>query len=82
MWAFTQEDIVNETIVKVMVLGDSGTGKSNLFQRILGKPFTVNSKPTAGIDFGTLTVKIATGRIIKAQVIIHSDIARAGNCNG
>ncbi|KAJ3279372.1 Ras- protein Rab-25 [Borealophlyctis nickersoniae] len=74
--SFTQEDIVNETIVKIMVLGDSDTGKSQLFQRILRRPFNPVSKPTAGIDFGTMTMKIATGKLVKAQIVDTSGLAR------
>ncbi|TPX64746.1 hypothetical protein SpCBS45565_g05639 [Spizellomyces sp. 'palustris'] len=59
-----------------MVLGDSGAGKSQLFQRLLGKPFNPSSKPTAGIDFGTLTVKIASGKMIKAQIVDTSGLER------
>ncbi|KAJ3031586.1 Ras- protein Rab-25, partial [Rhizophlyctis rosea] len=59
-----------------MLLGDSDVGKSQLFQRILRRKFNPAARPTAGIDFGTMTMKIATGKLVKAQVVDTSGLER------
>ncbi|KAI8920808.1 P-loop containing nucleoside triphosphate hydrolase protein [Powellomyces hirtus] len=74
MWAFNRKDPGHDFLVKLMILGDSTVGKSQLFQRILRKPFSHRYAPTVGIDFGTLTLKIATGRILKAQIVDTSGL--------
>ncbi|KAJ3148190.1 hypothetical protein HDU86_007538 [Geranomyces michiganensis] len=74
MWAFKHTDAVNDFIIKLMLLGDSQVGKSQMFQRILRKPFSTRYKPTVGIDFGTLTLKIATGRTLRAQIVDTSGL--------
>ncbi|KAI8587975.1 P-loop containing nucleoside triphosphate hydrolase protein [Geranomyces variabilis] len=74
MWAFSHKDAVNDFIIKLMLLGDSQVGKSQMFQRILRKPFSSRYKPTVGIDFGTLTLKIATGRTLRAQIVDTSGL--------
>ncbi|KAI8816765.1 P-loop containing nucleoside triphosphate hydrolase protein [Fimicolochytrium jonesii] len=76
MWAFTSKERANDVLVKIMLLGDSGVGKSQIFQRILRRPFSERHKPTVGIDFGTMTLKIASERILKAQVVDTSGLDR------
>ncbi|KAJ3081217.1 hypothetical protein HK102_002504 [Quaeritorhiza haematococci] len=67
---------VQETIVKILLLGDSGVGKSQLFNRIRNNTFNLNAKPTAGIDFSKYTVKISRGRTVKAQIVDLSGLER------
>ncbi|KAJ3006028.1 Ras- protein Rab-11A [Thoreauomyces humboldtii] len=74
MWAFTHKDAVSDTLIKIMVLGDSQTGKTSLANRILRKPYSSRYRPTVGIDFGTLSLKIASGRTIKAQIVDTSGL--------
>ncbi len=39
-------------VVKTIMLGESGVGKSSLLLSLTGKPFRLDSQPTIGIDFG------------------------------
>lgn len=51
----------------VILIGDSGVGKSNLLTRFARNQFIVESKATIGVEFATKTVKIKE-RPIKAQI--------------
>lgn len=43
----------SEYYFKVVLVGDSGTGKSNLLSRFTKDNFEVDSKSTIGVEFGT-----------------------------
>ncbi|KAJ3094002.1 hypothetical protein HDU97_008722 [Phlyctochytrium planicorne] len=62
--------------VKIMILGDSGVGKSQLFSRLVKKTFNENPLPTAGIDFATHMMKISSGQLVKAQIVDTSGLDR------
>ena len=51
----------------VVLLGDSGVGKSNILSRWTKDHFTIESKSTIGVEFATRTVDVE-GKRIKAQV--------------
>jgi small GTP-binding protein len=54
-------------IFKVVFLGDSGVGKTNLMTRFASNYFNPNSKPTIGVDFSMKNVVI--GRtLIRVQI--------------
>ncbi len=40
-----------EFLYKVVVIGNSGVGKTNLFSKLCLNKFEPNSKPTIGVDF-------------------------------
>lgn len=42
-----------DIIFKVVLIGDSGVGKSNIHSRYLNNEFNANSKTTVGVEFGT-----------------------------
>ena len=44
-------------LVKLVFVGDSGVGKTNLMTRFSSDTFNMNSKPTIGVDFSVKTVK-------------------------
>lgn len=47
-----EDDIVKTAnMIKVVVVGESGAGKSNLIQRLVDDRFDPRSKSTIGIDF-------------------------------
>ncbi|XBI01998.1 hypothetical protein VPH35_130634 [Triticum aestivum] len=54
-------------VFKVVVIGDSGVGKTQLLGRFTRGEFCLDSKSTIGIEFQTRTVDIA-GRRVKAQI--------------
>merc|ERR1711871_1856724 len=54
-------------LFKVVVIGDSGVGKSNLLSRFTRDEFNLESKSTIGVEFATRSVSIE-GRTIKAQI--------------
>ncbi|KAJ3125906.1 hypothetical protein HK098_008099 [Nowakowskiella sp. JEL0407] len=69
------EDIA-EVVAKIMILGDSGTGKSKLFCRLRKRPFNSHYNPTPGIDFATHNVKISNGKHMRAQIVDTSGLDR------
>lgn len=54
-------------LFKVVLIGDSGVGKTNLLSRFASNEFQLDSKPTIGVEFATRNVQI-DGKTIKAQV--------------
>jgi len=55
-------------VFKVVVIGDSGVGKTQLLGRFTRDEFCLDSKSTIGIEFQTRTVVIAPHRRVKAQI--------------
>jgi Ras-related protein Rab-11A len=51
----------------VVLIGDSGVGKSNLLTRFTRDEFNLESKSTIGVEFATRTVQIDS-KVIKAQI--------------
>ncbi|CAN0859168.1 Ras-related protein RABA5b [Linum grandiflorum] len=56
-----------EYLFKIVVIGDSAVGKSNLLSRFATNEFDPNSKATIGVEFQTQVVEIE-GKEIKAQI--------------
>ncbi|XP_078170185.1 ras-related protein RABA2a-like [Carex rostrata] len=56
-----------EYLFKVVLIGDSGVGKSNLLSRFTRNIFTLDSKSTIGVEFASKSVQIE-GKNIKAQI--------------
>ncbi|KAL3517874.1 hypothetical protein ACH5RR_020463 [Cinchona calisaya] len=56
-----------EYLFKIVVIGDSAVGKSNLLSRFARDEFDHNSKATIGVEFQTQVVEI-DGKEVKAQV--------------
>jgi small GTP-binding protein len=54
-------------LFKVVLIGDSGVGKSNLLSRFTRNDFNLESKSTIGVEFATRSVRI-DGKTIKAQI--------------
>lgn len=54
-------------LFKVVLIGDSGVGKSNLLSRFTRNEFNLESKSTIGVEFATRSVQCA-GKTIKAQI--------------
>lgn len=54
-------------LYKIVLIGDSGVGKSNLLSRFTRDEFIVDSKSTIGVEFATRSVTV-DNKIIKAQL--------------
>src|SRR6202035_249369 len=51
----------------VVLIGDSGVGKSNLLSRFTRNEFNIETKSTIGVEFATRSIQ-TDGKIIKAQI--------------
>ncbi|KAG0655314.1 Rab GTPase ypt32 [Maudiozyma exigua] len=54
-------------LFKIVLIGDSGVGKSNLLSRFTTNEFNIESKSTIGVEFATRTIEVE-GKKIKAQI--------------
>eukprot|EP01104_Vermistella_antarctica_P004713 TRINITY_DN15139_c0_g1_i1.p1 TRINITY_DN15139_c0_g1~~TRINITY_DN15139_c0_g1_i1.p1 ORF type:complete len:237 (-),score=50.04 TRINITY_DN15139_c0_g1_i1:132-782(-) len=54
-------------LYKVVLIGDSGVGKSNLLSRFTRNEFNLETKSTIGVEFATRSIQ-ADGKTIKAQI--------------
>ena len=56
-----------EMMIKVILIGDSGVGKTNIMSKYLKNQFMENSKATVGVEFGSKLFN-HQGHKIKAQI--------------
>ena len=56
-----------DVIYKIVLVGDSGVGKTNMMLRYLNKEFNKDSKATVGVEFGAKNTTIE-GKIVKGQI--------------
>ncbi|GAA0158922.1 hypothetical protein Leryth_003794 [Lithospermum erythrorhizon] len=56
-----------EYLFKIVIIGDSAVGKSNLLSRYARNEFNLHSKATIGVEFQTQTLEIE-GKEVKAQI--------------
>lgn len=54
-------------VPSVVLIGESGVGKSNLLSRFTKNEFNHDSRTTIGVEFSTRTVQL-NGFTIKAQI--------------
>ncbi|KAG0475327.1 hypothetical protein HPP92_015013 [Vanilla planifolia] len=54
-------------LFKIVLIGDSGVGKSNILSRFTRNEFSLDSKSTIGVEFATKTLQIE-GKTVKAQI--------------
>jgi len=54
-------------LFKIVIIGDSGVGKSNIFTRFIKDEFNIDSKATIGVEFSAKNITIKD-KVIKAQV--------------
>lgn len=67
MAAYTEEEQTEDYLFKIVLIGDSAVGKSNLLSRFARNEFFPNSKSTIGVEFQTQRIEI-DGKEIKAQI--------------
>lgn len=53
-------------ILKIVLLGDSAVGKTNLLSQYRRNTFLQDSKPTIGVEFSSMDI-VRNGKKIKAQ---------------
>jgi len=57
----------HDLLFKILLLGDSQVGKSNILLRFTKDDFQADSKPTMGVEFGAQTMEV-DGQLVKAQL--------------
>ena len=62
-----EDDTSYEMIFKILIIGDTNVGKSNLLLIYVKNDFSVDMKSTVGVEFGSKILKIL-GINIKAQI--------------
>ncbi|KAL9245695.1 hypothetical protein vseg_019317 [Gypsophila vaccaria] len=58
---------MQRTLLKVIVLGNSGVGKTSLINRYVHKRFNQQFKPTIGADFATREIQV-DGKLVNLQI--------------
>lgn len=54
-------------VYKIVLIGDSGVGKSNILWRFTSNKFAVETKATLGVEFAAKTLKV-NGKTVVAQI--------------
>jgi Ras-related protein Rab-11A len=52
-------------LFKIVLIGDSGVGKSNLLSRFAKNEFNLESKATIGVEFATKSITLENGQLVK-----------------
>uniref|UniRef100_A0A673A3T0 Ras-related protein Rab-25 n=1 Tax=Sphaeramia orbicularis TaxID=375764 RepID=A0A673A3T0_9TELE len=66
----TRDDLAlpwKSKVDNIVLIGDSGVGKSNLLSRFTRNEFNLESKSTIGVEFATRSIQV-DGKTIKAQI--------------
>lgn len=59
--------LLSSLILAVVLIGDSGVGKTNLLSRFTRNEFNLESKSTIGVEFATRSVQV-DNKTVKAQI--------------
>ncbi|XP_068109627.1 ras-related protein Rab-25 [Hyperolius riggenbachi] len=62
-----KEDDEYNFVFKVVLIGESGVGKTNLLSRFTRNEFNHDSRTTIGVEFSTRTMTL-DGQLVKAQI--------------
>ena len=57
-------------LFKIVLIGDSGVGKSNLLSRFTRNEFNLESKSTIGVEFATKSVSV-DGKTLKGNFLLN-----------
>ena len=55
-------------LFKVVLIGDSGVGKSNLLSRFTRNEFKLDSKATIGVEFATPSIEVSPVRSFRGAL--------------
>lgn len=67
VYEMEQDNEYFDYLFKIVLIGDSGVGKTNILAKLLSNKFYENSKPTIGVEFGTKFYKFENNKI-KIQI--------------
>ena len=62
------ENLKEDFKLKIVLLGDSGVGKTNLISRYISNKFEKDTKSTIGVEFFCKTFKVNKDKIIKMEL--------------
>ena len=62
-----EEDDNYDLIFKIVLIGDSGVGKTNILSRYLTNEFSLTTQATVGVEFGSKIIKKGE-KLIKLQI--------------
>lgn len=65
--SYKPKDDEYDFLFKVVLIGDSGVGKSNLLSRFTRNEFNLESKSTIGVEFATRSIQV-DNKTVKAQI--------------
>ncbi|MED6157667.1 Ras- protein RABA1f [Stylosanthes scabra] len=68
MASYNRGDDDYDYLFKLVLIGDSGVGKSNLLSRFTRNEFNLESKSTIGVEFATRTITVDDNKVLKAQI--------------
>lgn len=63
-----KKEIEFDYIFKIILLGNSGVGKTSIVRRLRDKGFTCKGEPTIGLDFSAIHSNITNGKKVKFHV--------------
>ncbi len=66
-----------EFLFKILLLGDSGVGKSCIILRYIENSFSQNLMNSIGVDFKLKNIEI-DGKKVKLQIVLYSYIIYSG----
>ena len=64
----SQYNLKEDLKFKLVLLGDSGVGKTNLISRYINNSFQQDSKATIGVEFFSKTYKVNKKKVIKVEI--------------
>ena len=57
-------------LFKVVLIGDSGVGKSNLLSRFTRNEFNLESKSTIGVEFATRSIQVGCESFLQHTTVL------------
>ena len=59
-----QQEINYDALFKVIIIGDSGVGKSSILSRLMNNAFNDEHNVTIGVEFGNYVMRIDNKNVI------------------